>query len=183
MKKFLPGFILFGIVFSATVAMQVGATALKTSTKNKNQYEQYEKIYKDLNVVTIDGKKIAASKLKTSIVLINFWASWCTPCIEEMPGMIEFKKKFKNDITILSLNTDENDQVKNIKKITKKFNLTDEFEIIADTNTKTADLFKFTAIPVSIFYKDGKVVDFVNGPIDFNAAELNEKMKKWISNK
>jgi thiol-disulfide isomerase/thioredoxin len=183
MKKFLPGFILFGIVFSATVAMQVGATALKASTKNKNQYELYEKIFNSLNIVTIEGKKIEANKLKSSIVLINFWATWCTPCIEEMPGLIEFKKKYKNDLTILSLNTDENDQIKNIKKFTKKFNLTDEFEVVADTNTKIADLFKFTAIPVSIFYKDGKVVEFVNGPIDFNAVELNQKMKKWISTK
>ena len=53
-----------------------------------------------------------------------------------------------------------------------------EFNVIADKNTKIADGFKFSAIPVTIIFNRGKVVHFSNGPMDFNSAEMVEKIKK-----
>ena len=91
------------------------------------------------------------------------------------------KKKFKDEeVQVLSFNTDETDQLQNINKTFKKFNLKKEFSVIADKNTKIADSFKFTAIPVTIIFNRGKVVQFSNGPMDFDSSEMNEKIKKWI---
>lgn len=183
MKKFLPGLVLFGIVFTATLALQVGASALKSSAPVKTKNDLFESIYKTLEVTTITEKKIILSNLKNPIVIVNFWASWCIPCMEEMPSLVQLKKRFSNEeLIILSLNTDENEQQKNIIKTMRKFNITNEFEVVADANTKIADQFKFTAIPVTIIYHKGKVVEYVNGPIDFNAAELNDKLKQWAKN-
>lgn len=185
MKKFLPAFILFGIVFTGTIALQVGTSTLNaaTTSKAKTKNEFYEELFSKLSVETITGKKIEAKKIKSSVVMVNFWASWCLPCMEEMPSLVNLKKQYKDsELTVLSLNTDENDQQKNIIKTLKKFNITNEFEVVADKNTKIADTFKFSAIPVTIIFKSGKVVDFTNGPVDFNAAEFKEKMNKWIKN-
>jgi thiol-disulfide isomerase/thioredoxin len=132
---------------------------------------------------TISGKKIEISKLKSPVVIFNFWASWCNPCMEEIPSMIAMKKKFKdNEVVVVAFNTDEENQLKNIDKSIKKLNLKNEFEIIADKNTKIADSFKFSAIPVSIIFRHGKVVHFSNGPMDFNSEEMTSKIKKWIAN-
>lgn len=181
MKKFLP-LIVFILVFTGFIAGQVGwQTLFAGTTKSENQYTQYEDLFLKGQFTTIDGKKIENTKLKSPIVIYNFWASWCNPCIEEMPSLVAMKKKFKDDeVQVLAFNTDEDDQLKNIHKTLKKLNIKNEFNVIADKNTKIAESFKFSAIPVTIIFNRGKVVHFSNGPMDFNSAEMIEKMKKWI---
>ncbi len=182
MKKFLP-LIIFVLIFSAFLAGQVGWQNLTAETKSKteDQYALYENLFLKGKYESIDGNKIENTKLKSPVVIYNFWASWCNPCIQEMPSLLELKKKFKDDeLTVLAFNTDEDDQLKNIQKTLKKLNIRNEFSIIADKNTKIAESFKFTAIPVTIIFNRGKVVYFSNGPMDFNSIEIVEKMKKWI---
>ena len=52
----------------------------------------------DFNLVTPDGKKLSLKDFRGKVVLLNFWASWCVPCREEMPAMEklyqEYKQKF-----------------------------------------------------------------------------------------
>lgn len=183
MKKFLPVFILFGIVFTASLAIQVGATTISAATKTKSKNEEIELNFTKIKTTTIDGKNVEASKLTAPVVLVNFWASWCIPCMEEMPSLVNLKKKFKdNELIVLSMNTDENEQLKNINKTMKKFNIGNEFMVVADQNTKIADTFKLSAIPVTMIFNRGKLVEFDNGPVDFNSVELSEKIKKWIKN-
>ncbi len=182
MKKFLP-VIVFVMVFSAFIAGQVGLQTLTagTTSKTDTQYELYENLFLKGQFETITGKKIENTKTKAPIAIYNFWASWCNPCLEEMPSLIAMKNKFKDDeVQVLAFNTDEDDQLKNIHKVLKKLNIKNELNIIADRNTKIAESFKFTAIPVTIIFNRGKVVHFSNGPMDFNSSEMIEKMKKWI---
>lgn len=182
MKKFLP-LIVFILVFTALVAGQVGWQTLTagTSSKYDEHYAGYEDLFLKGRFETIEGKKIENTQLKSPIVIYNFWASWCNPCLEEMPSLISLKKQFKDEeVQVLAFNTDEDDQLKNIRKIMKKLNLKNEFNIIADKNTLIAESFKFSAIPVTIIFNRGKVVHFSNGPMDFNSPEMIEKMKKWI---
>ena len=182
MKKFLP-LILFILVFTAIVAGQVGWQTLNamTTTKNENPYALYEELFLKGQFETIEGKKIINTKLKSPIVIYNFWASWCNPCLEEIPSLVSMKKQFRDDeVQVLAFNTDEDEQLKNINKAMKKLKLKNEFSIIADKNTKIAESFKFSAIPVTIIFNRGKVVHFSNGPMDFNSAEMITKMKKWI---
>lgn len=182
MKKFLP-LIIFILVFTGFIAGQVGWQSLVagTTTKTNTQYELYESLFLNGKFETIEGKKIENSKLKSPVVIYNFWASWCNPCIEEMPSLMALKNKFKDDeLQVLAFNTDEDNQLMNIKKTLQKLKMKNEFNVIADKNTQIADGFKFTAIPVTIIFNRGKVVHFSNGPMDFNSAEMVEKMKKWI---
>ena len=66
---------------------------------------------KDIN----DYEKIISSSEK-KILLLNFWATWCAPCIKEIPELLELKKKFKNDVEIYFLSVDSN-----VKKTVPKF--------------------------------------------------------------
>ena len=129
MKKFLP-LIVFILVFSGFLVGQVGWQTLTAgvATKTDGQYAEYESIFLKGQYKTIDGKSIVNTKLKSPIVIYNFWASWCNPCIEEMPSLLEMKKKFKDDeVQVLAFNTDEDDQLKNIDKTLKKLNIKQEF--------------------------------------------------------
>lgn len=182
MKKFLP-LMLFILVFAGFMAVQVGVQSLtaETSSKQDSQYAHYEDLFLKGKFETIDGKKIENTKLKAPVVIYNFWASWCNPCLEEMPSLQSLKNKFKDDeLQVIAFNTDEDNQIINIRKALKKLNIKNEFNIVADKNSAIADGFKFSAIPVTIIFNRGRVVHFSNGPMDFNSAEMIEKMKKWI---
>lgn len=181
MKKFLP-LILFILVFSAFMSAQIVFQTLSAGTpKIENSYALYEDLFLKGKFEDIEGKKIENTKIKSPVVIYNFWASWCNPCLEEMPSLVALKKKFRDDeLQVMAFNTDEENQMRNIQKVLKKMNIKNEFNVIADKNTKIADGFNFSAIPVTIIFNRGKVVHFSNGPMDFNSAEMVEKMKKWI---
>jgi thiol-disulfide isomerase/thioredoxin len=182
MKKYLP-LAVFILAFTGFVAGQVGWESLmaETTSKKENAYSHYESLFLKGKFETVEGQKIEISKLKSPVVIYNFWASWCNPCLEEMPSLLALKNKFKDDeLQVLAFNTDEDDQLINIRKSLKKLNIKNEFNIVADKNTAIADSFKFTAIPVTIIFSRGKVVHFSNGPMDFNTPEIHEKIKKWI---
>lgn len=58
----------------------------------------------DFNLATPDGKKISLKDYRGKIVLLNFWASWCVPCREEMPAMEKLYQEYKDkNFTILAV--------------------------------------------------------------------------------
>lgn len=182
MKKFLP-LIIFVMAFAAAIVGQVGYQTLVAGTKTENEYASVEKQFLAGKFETIEGKKIENTKIKAPVVIYNFWASWCNPCIEEIPSLLAMKNKYKDDeVQILAFNTDEDEQMKNIQKIVRKLKIKNELNIIADKGTKISEGLKISAIPVTIIFNRGKVVHYNNGPMDFNSVEMNEKIKKWIKN-
>ncbi|MBY0413456.1 MAG: TlpA family protein disulfide reductase [Bdellovibrionales bacterium] len=186
MKKFLP-LIIFVVVFAGVLASQVAykmfnPEGVKVSV-DTGEYREYENLFLHANYKNIDGGSVEMTKITAPVVIYNFWASWCIPCLEEMPSMVELKKKFTPDqIQIIAINTDEDDQIANIKKTMTKIGLKDEFVIVPDKNSELVNQFKISAIPVSIIFHRGKVVHFSNGPMDFNSEEILGKMKEWVSN-
>lgn len=181
MKKFLP-LVLFVLVFTGFVAGQAGWQTLTAAVASKSvsEYAFYEDLFLKGRFETVEGKAIENAKLKSPIVIYNFWASWCNPCLDEMPSLISLKKQFADEVQVLAFNTDADDQIKNITKTLRKLNIKNEFNVIADKDTKIAESFKFSAVPVTIIFNRGKVVHFSNGPVDFSSAEMIANMKKWI---
>lgn len=184
MKKFLP-FIIFVVVFAAALAGQVVYKMFRNDapTESTAEYREYENLFLHANYKSIDGKSIEMTKVNSPVVIYNFWASWCIPCLEEMPSMVNLKKKFSPDqVQIIAINTDEDDQMANIHKTMKKINITNEFIVVPDKNSELVKEFNISAIPVTIVFHRGKVVHFSNGPMDFNSEEFVGQMKQWIAN-
>lgn len=63
----------------------------------------------DFELETLDGETIRLSELKGEKVILNFWASWCPPCREEMPEMQRFYDDYKDDIQVIAVNFNEQD--------------------------------------------------------------------------
>lgn len=141
---------------------------LSALAQDKTRYPHFEKVFTQLTVETREERKIKLSELKTELVVVNFWASWCIPCLEELPSFIKFSQKYtREQLTILAINTDEDDQIKNVLKIEKNYSIPSSFTIILDNKFTIADQFQFKSIPVTIIYKKGKVIFFNDGPTDF----------------
>lgn len=97
---------------------------------------------------SFDGKKVSLKDLKGQIVMVNFWASWCGPCRQEMPLLDEIYKKYKKvGFTLVGINLDEDksDALGFMKKVPVSF------PILHDPEGKVADAYKNQAMPSSYF--------------------------------
>jgi thiol-disulfide isomerase/thioredoxin len=85
--------ILFVVV--AAVAMGVYA-AMHRSARNHVTAVSGLRVAPDLSVTDLNGDALPASNYKGKVVLVNFWAAWCTPCAEEVPQFIALQKKYQD---------------------------------------------------------------------------------------
>ena len=144
---------------------------------NKNQLLLHKepKKLEQLELFDMDGKKYVFSSKTNKTLIINFWATWCPPCIKEIPELIELKKKLNNKVEILFVSVDQN-ATKIVPKFLKKNNLSD----IKVFNDQTLDISKgldVTVMPTSIVIdKNFEEISRVIGYIDW----LNEESISFV---
>ena len=136
----------------------------------------------DFTGKTSNGKQIKLSDYHGKVVLIDFWASWCPPCREEMPELVKFYKEHRDsDFTLIAVNID--DKSSNMENFLDKLFPEPEFPIIVDNHQQIPPLFNIEAMPTTIFidkkgeirYRhDGFKKDYVS---DFN-KELSQLLKE-----
>lgn len=185
MKKFFPALIL-SLVFTALMVVQMsmsgrelGATKLKSE---KTKYSAFETVFQDLKLKTTKGTSINFSKVKQPIVLLNFWASWCMPCISEFGTLKKFVDKFpKEQILVIGINNDDEKPKKAIIKTEKEYKL--NFESYSDNGSSLTSRFFISKIPASIVFYKGKVVHFTNEEFNFMDDNFILKIKKLLKEK
>lgn len=97
---------------------------------------------------TLEGEKVSLSDYKDQVVMINFWASWCGPCRQEMPYLNELYDTYKKaGFVLLGVNLDEDAAA--AKKFLDKTPVT--FPVLLDPTGKVADQYKNQAMPSSYF--------------------------------
>ena len=133
----------------------------------------------DFTLPTLDGGSITLSDLKGKVVLINFWATWCPPCRDEMPSMEKLYRRFKyEEFTLLSVDVMESPET--VKKFARKYDLS--FPILLDKKGEVSAKYAATAIPTTyIINKKGEAVGKAIGPRKWNgehATALVEELLK-----
>lgn len=79
----------------------------------------------DFTLRGIDGKSHRLSDFRGKWVVVNYWASWCPPCVEEMPELVEFHERHKDkDAVVLGVNMDEDVPAEDIAAFVEQFMVT-----------------------------------------------------------
>ncbi len=128
---------------------------------------------KNLNLITISGEKITSQQLLGKITLINFWATDCPGCINEMPGLIETYNQYKDQGLEVIAVAMYYDPPSRVISFTKNNNL--PFPVVLDTNKEIINKFNNVKLtPTSIILdKNGYVINTIIGEIDFNEFNKN----------
>ena len=131
------------------------------------------------NIIFLDSQEkiIKLSDYKGNLIILNFWATWCTPCKEEMPSLDNLKTNPNlNNLKIFPINIGRDD-IKKSKSFFKDLNIKN-LDIYFDNPETLAKDFALRGVPTTIlFNKKGEEFARIIGTIDFNDKEF----LKWIS--
>lgn len=108
---------------------------------------------------TFDGTKIQLSEFQGKVVLIDFWASWCGPCRQEMPFLNELHQKYrKTPFEIIAINID--DKIENAKKFIDRLSEPVHLTIVEDSKQQIPPLYDIKGMPTSILIDKEGVIRF-----------------------
>ncbi len=151
MTKKLKNILFAAFVFAAASLTMTGTIMAQSIGSQAPNFEAKD----------IEGNDISLSKLKGSVVLIDFWASWCAPCKQEMPFLTELYQSYKDQgFEVIAINLDT--QEKNMTKFLKQMNTTPEFKItfdvVHDPKGEIASKYNLEGMPTTVLVdRKGKI--------------------------
>ncbi len=133
----------------------------------------------DFSLPMLDGKTARLSDYKGRVVLVNIWATWCPPCLSEMPSMEKLYQRFKDkDFQILAVSIDATG-TDGVAPFIKNHNLS--FPVLIDSKGMINKLYRTTGVPESfIINKKGLIVKKIIGPIDWAEPSVLEYFQGLI---
>ncbi len=137
-------------------------TAENTNTaKTKSEYPPLQTAIAEADIQNFDGTTFKVTDKKGKVLLLNLWATWCGPCKDEMPKLVEMQNKFGDKgFEVIGLNTnDDGDTPEKIEKFAKEQGL--NYKLAYASTEMQADIVKFTqngGIPQSLLVdRDGNL--------------------------
>ncbi|MBO9731955.1 MAG: redoxin domain-containing protein [Chitinophaga sp.] len=128
--------------------------------------------------VDMQGKPVSAALLKGKIVLIDFWATWCVPCMQEMPYLQKLYEQYQHhpDVVFMITNSGAKNTLADAQGWSghKKYT----FPVYYNTDPAVGDAFGFNIIPASYLINKAGNIQFSN--IGFEGPELADKLKQQI---
>jgi thiol-disulfide isomerase/thioredoxin len=166
--KFL---IIFIYLITTSLSYSIERPDIKNIVINK-----YPKSYKNITFKDINNKNIKLENFRSKLVILNFWATWCAPCLEELPSLdLLQSKKELNNLKIFPINIGQEDLLKS-KLFFSKLKIKN-LDIYYDPSVNLTKEFLLRGVPTTILInKEGKEFARIVGSIDFS----DKKFIKWL---
>lgn len=136
-----------------------------------DQNKKLDAVNTDISFKKVDGTIVSLSELKGKVVFLNFWATWCPPCVAEMPSIQKLYEQTNNDIEFIMLDVDH--QEERSLNFLKKHNYT--FPLFFPASAIPESIFDGTLPTTLVIDKQGNIVYRHKGIADYSN-------KKFISN-
>lgn len=127
---------------------------------------------------SLGGKNMKLSEMAGNVVLINFWASWCGPCREEMPLLNALHKKYQPlGFTVPGVNVEE--QADNARGFLNDFPV--DFPVLLDSKNRVSKLYKVIAMPTTVVVdRDGNMRFLHKGYKPGDEKKYRKMVKKLV---
>jgi thiol-disulfide isomerase/thioredoxin len=182
MKKFFPIVLIFAFFTAAVTLRELFLLSDSTAMHVNREAELnglYQNIFKTAEL-KYPTKTIKLSEIKKPVVVILFWASWCTPCIKEFPSLVKTISKYGDVIEVLGINTDDAETLVDVKKIQKKYE--HNFESILDQKGTIIEQFHVATVPFTLIYVKGKLTTISDVAFDFESSEFTKSLEVYKNN-
>jgi peroxiredoxin len=171
----------FIVLFSFNLSFALEGSKEELFAKMRIQSIQAHPKAPGFRLEDLEGKKIGLKDFKGKVVFLNFWATWCNPCKEEMVSIERLNQKFKGkDFIFLTISVDFEGR-KPVKEFINKKNYT--FIVLLDPKYEVLDLYRVQRIPTTfVIDKTGKIMGQAIGPRDWNSQEAILLLESLLQN-
>ncbi len=134
----------------------------------------------DFALKSLSGENLRLREYRGNVVMINFWATWCGPCRQEMPALSRLYDKYRSaGFMLFGVNVDADPSAAN--QMVKKLRVT--YPILIDTEKQASELYRVNAMPMTVLIdRDGKVrylhKGYVAGYENDYQAEIRQLLKE-----
>ena len=165
----------FILIFIYLISSSSSYAIQQPNLKNLVIHKEPIKLEK-INFININNETINLNEFENSLVIINFWATWCAPCIEEMPSLDRLQANTDfNNLKIIPINVGR-DNIEKSKSFYKKLKI-NNLEIYFDKNVELANKFLLRGLPTTVFInKKGEEFARIIGFVNFD----DKKIIKWL---
>jgi thiol-disulfide isomerase/thioredoxin len=177
-----------GGIMIALIAVPLGSTAQQIKSGSVDDLLKSIGLVKpamssapDFNLLDSNGSPVGLSGYRGKMVLLNFWATWCGPCREEMPSMEQLSRSFGGQgLVVLAINQRENAAL--VNKFMRTYGL--NFTTPVDTTGRVAGYYRVYGIPVSyLIDANGQAIGMKSGPMDWASPTVVNVFRKLVGDR
>jgi cytochrome c biogenesis protein CcmG/thiol:disulfide interchange protein DsbE len=126
------------------------------------------------SVVTDQGQHVTPTQFGGKVLVLNFWASWCQPCVQEIPSLDQFQRQFaKSGVVVVAVSVDKSDQ--KYRNFLKRIPVS--FETVRDPKADVSAEYGTFRYPETYVIKDGKVLRKFIGEEDWTDDSMTQYVK------
>lgn len=174
--------VIFAVIYftgsQAEVFGRVQQVVLKTGVMNVGELDEdaYLQADYDMKLVDPDGEILDLQSLKGKTIFMNYWATWCPPCVAEMPSIHGLYEKVNEDPNIVFLMISEDKQMSTATRWIKRKGFSFPIYKLA---SPIADVYETGVVPTTfVISPEGKIVVAKTGMANYNSRRFVKLMKK-----
>jgi len=135
----------------------------------------------DFTLTDLSGNRVSLRSLKGKVIFLNFWATWCVPCRQEMPTMEKLHREYKRDgLEVVVVNLRETKE--EVLKFVNELSLT--FTVLLDKDGKVSEEYGVWSLPLSYFInRKGEFVGKVIGYRKWDSPEAKAFFRELLAEK
>jgi peroxiredoxin len=155
--------LLLGLAMGALVifnSQPAQAPSTQASTQPRARSLQKGQPAPPFTLNTLAGQSVSLSDLRGKKVLVNFWASWCPPCLQELPDLKSAYAQLKGEgVVVEFVGIGFQDKAENLKRFVQEHQI--DYVVLDDADGTVGDAYRVLAMPVSVFVDSAGMVQRV----------------------
>lgn len=190
MKKLIFLFPFIAIVFTVAIFFFIQNRNLNTFYPQSSKELTLDKLFSTLNssdsstdpfLLDLNGRKLNLSSIRDKVVVLNFWASWCSPCIKEIPSLISLAKKFDNKLIVIAISSDSSEtELRSFLKSFQDFGIGNTYVIHNTVSQSIVDEYSINKLPESFIYSQLKFNKKISGAIEWDSDEVLNYLRQIV---